>query len=386
MNKVFVTGVYGSGKTYFARRYAAKRGIDYLSFDKLHDYGRQDNQSKDILDNLPAFFVMDAIPFDGNGSWADFAGYEAVNDVLVVCVYCPNEDEWLRRLRDKARSRRENRLLRTGRRFLRLARKLSVKVRNKEVTIGDVVTWIKRSYCNARKPKVIIDNIKVEEHLHHRRAFFISHVPFLREFTHVVFFDALNNEFTSQETMLRRILYKYFPLRDRLFAEDYDVGYQDIEILDSVGYSKSHQTWENIKGLVDWEGKEVIDLGCFHGYFAFKVEDCGGIAQGFDSRSDVLVTTRMIEDLRGGNVVFKQWVGGDDIPACDVSLCLNVLHHFGDRDIQEKAVSKMNCRTAIFEINRDQRTIVEKYFRDTTEVVSHRENRIILLCTKPKLW
>lgn len=55
-------------------------------------------------------------------------------------------------------------------------------------------------------------------------------------------------------------------------------------------------------------------------------------------------------------------------------MCLNVLHHFGDREIQDKAVSKMNSVIGIFEIYRDKIVIIEKYFSEIKEYKSHRQN------------
>jgi len=58
--KIFVTGVYGSGKTYFAKRVCSIKTKPFFSFDHLHFYYRKENQSKKILKNLPSSFVIDA--------------------------------------------------------------------------------------------------------------------------------------------------------------------------------------------------------------------------------------------------------------------------------------------------------------------------------------
>ena len=100
-SKIFVTGVYGSGKSRLAARFAKERRIPYIAFDKLHRYGVEENQSRRILAGLPKRFVIDAIPIDENGKWSDFTEYEARNDVLVICAYCPDRDTWLRRVQDK---------------------------------------------------------------------------------------------------------------------------------------------------------------------------------------------------------------------------------------------------------------------------------------------
>jgi len=173
-----------------------------------------------------------------------------------------------------------------------------------------------------------------------------------------------------------------FPLEDYLYHADYDVGYQDIGALDLTGYSVSHKTWQNIRKLIDWQGKSVIDLGCFHGYFCFKVEDAGGNALGLDKSNEALIAAEMINHLRGGHVGFRQWTGGDPVPRCDVILCLNVMHHFGDRSVQEMALSRMDCDYAIFEIDSSQAPLVQKYFKVVKHVRSHRKNRIILKCKR----
>lgn len=388
MSKIFVTGVYASGKTHFAKEYAEAHDFPFMSFDELHDYASRDNQSKAILSSLPSSFVMDAIPIDEHGAWSDFAQYEANNDVMVVCVYCA-EGEWVKRLSTKFANRGAGKgLLGSAKRWIRKIRtsqhrRSLVRLVIGEVRrlrgLGDFAECVQRSCSALRRQELPVD---INEHLREYRGFFVRNLPLLRQFRDVRFYDSCTNDFTSERTMLDAIQYGYFPLRDRLAAAgaNYDVGYQDIEVLGSVGYSESYRTWENIKSLVEWEDKTVVDLGCFHGYFSFKAEDCGGIVQGLDRSATALETARMINDIRGGNVVFGEWVGGDDIPRCDVILCLNSLHHFGDRELQEKVVSKTDCETAIFELNRDQISVVQKYFGDVREILSHREDRVILVC------
>lgn len=389
MSKTFVTGVYASGKTYFAKEYARAHDIPFISFDELHDYASKDNQSKAILRSLPSSFVIDAIPIDENAGWSDFAEYQANNNVVVVCVYCA-EAEWVRRLSTKFANRAVGKgPLESAKQWMRrlqawenrrsLLRLVMGEVRSLR-SLGDVAECAHRSRRALRGQGRRID---INEHLREYRGFFIRNLPLLRSFRDVRFYDSCAKSFTSERTMLDRIQYKSFPLKDRLAAAgpNYDVSYQDIEVLSFVGYSESYRTWENIEGLVDWVGKTVGDLGCFHGYFSFKVEDCGGIVRGLDRSKAALETARMINDIRGGSVIFTEWFAGDDIPCCDVILCLNSLHHFGDGSLQEKVLSKMNCDTAIFELNLEQIPVVHKYFGNVREFQSHREGRVILLCS-----
>lgn len=352
--KVFVTGVYGSGKSRFAARYARAHRIPYVDFDREHRYNTPGKQSGRILDSLPERFVIDAIPIDENSRWSDFAEYEARNDVLVVCVFCPERQVWLRRVQGKRDAE-------SGRKGIR----------------EKVGRWARRAGIRPEEPLTI----DVDHHLGKYRNFFRQNVPLLSGFRRVKYYDSCRNGYASREEMLDRIRYRYFPLEDHLdrLGKDHDKRYQDIEILGLVGYSESFRTWDGIRDLVDWKDKRVVDLGCFHGYFGFKVEDAGGIVTGLDRSLPALEVARMINGLRGGSVTFAEWIGGDDLPECDVVLCLNVLHHFANEDL---AVSKMRCREAVFEVKEASVPVLRKYFEVVREVPSHRAERRILLCTR----
>jgi hypothetical protein len=385
LKRVFVTGVYSSGKTHFARQLAAENGIEFISFDALFDYGDPKNQSRTILNNLPGEFVIDAIPIDENHSWKDFFEFESNHPVTVVCVYCPDRQVWFQRIRSK----KLNRLLagRTGiPRAVSAQYLLGSRIWHQVSSLpGGVLRRLwrlaRRWGSSARDAEGIISEIDEKKHLMAYRSFFKDNRAALVSFRDVTYFDSTKSVFTSEAEMLEGVGYKYFSLEDHLDGanEDYDIGYQDIELIDFVGYSESHKTWDNIRNLVDWGSKRVVDLGCFHGYFSFKVEDCGGHATGLDKSEAVLATARMINELRGGGVVFTEWEGGRSIPECDVILCLNVLHHFDD---PQAALLEMKAGTAIFEINRDQLPMIEKHFRVVREVVSHRKDRVIILCER----
>jgi hypothetical protein len=359
IEKMFITGVYGSGKTYFAERYGKRHRLPYKNFDLLHDYTSKKNQSKKILNDLRTSFIIDAIPFDLQSGWADFVEYESQNKVLVVCVYCPDRSVWLRRVHKKLFRRQF-----PGRRG---------KVRWYMHSVKGIL--YKMRYRRERP-------LPIDTHAHLRayREFFTNCLPLLEQFKQVKYYDSVRREYTSKKEMLESIRFEYFCLEDHLddSGTDYDKWYQDIEILHFIGYTESHKTWERIKDLVDWKRKSVNDLGCFHGYFAFKAEEAGAVVWGFDQSSAALTTARMINDLRGGNVIFEEWVAGDALPECDVILCLNSLHHFEN---QERALSRMRCKQAIFEINEDCLPSVEKYFEVNRRVASHRADRTILLCS-----
>jgi glycosyltransferase involved in cell wall biosynthesis len=398
--KIFVTGVYGSGKTFFARQYALEHALEYISFDHIHDYQSKDDQLNSTLYSLPSEFVVDAIPFDADYTWNGFAEYEEQNDgVQVVVVYCPNRKLWLERVKRKAQGFQqfqdilaEVRQFRSAflpdRSFLGLVQRGIAKILRKlDIEIGSY--WIVETTGNENRSVVQVSRIsprghitilKIDSkmHLKNYREFFSGKLSWFEKFRKIRFFDSEQNEYTSLETMLDRINFRAFKLEEHLQNQDkhYDKGYQDIEVLNQVGYSQSYKTWERIQDLVDWQGKEVLDLGCHHGYFSFKIEDVGGRVRGLDISSTVVETCRLINEVKGGNVIFEVWADGDPLPEADIILCLNVLHHFKNPDM---ALSSMKCQTAIFEINQSDLPLVEKHFHIRQEVSSHRENRVILV-------
>ena len=173
-----------------------------------------------------------------------------------------------------------------------------------------------------------------------------------------------------------------------LDKQTYDKYYQDIEHIGFKGYSESSKTWENIKNLIDWNNKSIIDLGCFHGYFCFKAEQAGAtVVWGLEGHptygNQILETVNLIKEMNGSKVNFICWdVNADEVgPECDIALCLNCLHHFPD---QEKVLSGLKCKWIICEINNDQIELVKKYFTIIKRILSHRKNRVILLGEAPK--
>ena len=164
----------------------------------------------------------------------------------------------------------------------------------------------------------------------------------------------------------------------------YDKYYQDIECINFVGYSKSHKTWENIKDLVDWKDKIIVDMGCYHGYFSFKAEKMGAKeVTGLEKWESVMDTAMLIKHMIRSKVNFQIWEGGEPTPNADITLVLNMLHHTKD---QEKTLQNINTKLAIFEVEKTQVNLIKKYFKILKEVESHRvdpgQNRTILLGEK----
>ena len=103
--KIFVTGIYGSGKTTAALRISHATGRTYKSFDANWSYKRRGRaHASQHLIGLGHEFVTDAIAFsnppDPYFSFTQFYN-EHLEDVLILCVTCLNIAKWKERLRSK---------------------------------------------------------------------------------------------------------------------------------------------------------------------------------------------------------------------------------------------------------------------------------------------
>jgi 2-polyprenyl-3-methyl-5-hydroxy-6-metoxy-1,4-benzoquinol methylase len=164
-------------------------------------------------------------------------------------------------------------------------------------------------------------------------------------------------------------------LRSHIEKQNYDKKYQDIEVLDFLGYSESYKSWNNINKLnIDWTNKRVCDLGCFHSYFGIKAIKAGAKSViGLDVTMAAIETSKIICELSNVDIKFLKWCGGEDIPACDIAMCLNMLHHCEDQDLTLSKIHS-SCRYGLFEVNTNQRSLIEKYFNTISETNSDRTN------------
>ena len=107
-NRIFVTGVFASGKTHFCTKLYKKFGgtsHEYIDFDKYYDYGARSKKSLDIvyreMDKCKRS-IMDAVPAWKNGPDPDkFYEYYKENDCSIILIKCAFE-VWEKRLKSKA--------------------------------------------------------------------------------------------------------------------------------------------------------------------------------------------------------------------------------------------------------------------------------------------
>ena len=344
-SKIFITGVTATGKTYWAKKLSEKFGMTYYDFDFHWDFTKKNPEyEKEFLDNLPDSFIIDAIPYTNR--YNSFQEYRKKNDTSVICTFNSDITKWIKNVINKN----------------------FYTVNSPQFIIEFYNAWI---YFYT----IEIETIKPDFFCDNNLDKLITPEEFEQEKNKII-------------TKLKILKSKNQPLfKDYLDTFDpkvYDKFYQDIECINFIGYSKSYETWSRIKDLVDWKNKTVIDLGCYHGYFSFKAEQQGASnVTGLEMHSSVLDITRMIKHMNQSKANFQIWECGRPTPEADIALVLNILHHAKNID---ETLQNINAKIVIFEIEKRQVEDVERYFKITKEIESHRvddnQSRIILLGEK----
>ena len=81
VKKIFITGLYGSGKITLAKKLSNELKVNYTKYDSLHTYNNHKCTFDKIINILKdkGDFIIDAIPvsYDKNGyTWHKFNEYE----------------------------------------------------------------------------------------------------------------------------------------------------------------------------------------------------------------------------------------------------------------------------------------------------------------------
>ena len=360
--KIFITGVTATGKTYLAKKISEKLNIEYYDFDVHFGKDKEDKigiisvntdpkYEEKFLNNLPNSFVTDAIPYTSRYHY--FRKYRKNNqDVLVICTLKSDIIKWMKNVINK-----------------------------NFYTVKDCYDRDNPLYkINYYDAWLYFYNTEI---LEIRPTFFYDSI--LNKMVIIEEFRKIKEDIIAQLEKLKR---KNQPLlKDYLDTFDptiHDKFYQDIECIKFIGYSKSYETWNRIKDLVDWKGKSIIDLGCYHGYFCFKAEHAGASRViGLEKFDVILEITRMIKHINKSFVDFQIWECGQETPQADIALILNLLHHIPNVD---ETLQNIKAKIGIFEIEKSQIELVKKYYKIIREVQSHRkdakQDRIILLGEK----
>jgi len=342
--KIFVTGVSGSGKTYYAKEYAQKYNCKYIDYDVLYSSPTPIGRAERIISFLSETFIIDGIPVSTSmvtDELIPFFDYTKKNQLKIVCLYCSNKDRWLYRLHNK---------------------------------------------FGFGKPK---------SGLFRYVFLFYTKVVLMLQNLSIVYYDTFTNEYTSLEEMNKRMFWIHFGYTEptEVFIQNWidthtytaRPSYQDIECINYKGPSKSSLSWGNIQKLIEnkltFKDKYIIDLGCFHGYFSFKVKQEGAQkVLGLDKLPQAISLANSIQQYTKNEVFFDVWNSEEKLPECDIFFLLNALHHFPQP--RETLKNMQGCSWAIFEVNENQIEMIKEYFTIINEIKSHRPNRKLLL-TQP---
>jgi len=146
-------------------------------------------------------------------------------------------------------------------------------------------------------------------------------------------------------------------------GKEYDNTYQSIEILDKQfeGHTKSHLSWNNIQCMTIWKDKRVLDIGTYHGYFAFKASGRGAKeVTGLEYHKDIFENTKRIRDAKQAPVGFLLGDAREKIwlPERDITIVMNVYHYF--KTFQQFADNIFNnTNEVIFEMNKEDIEMME---------------------------
>jgi hypothetical protein len=104
--QVFITGIYGSGKTTLAKRIAKETKRVFIGYDEIHIYSKDKCDFNKTMKKLKSFsnYVVDAIPISVDNKvigWKKFKSWEAQNKCTIICCYCPSINEWVKRWAEK---------------------------------------------------------------------------------------------------------------------------------------------------------------------------------------------------------------------------------------------------------------------------------------------
>lgn len=344
---IVIIGMSGAGKTYLANYLCKKEHAEYIDFDLIYDYKIDDNKTERLLMALKGIvaeskanrFVLDGFAANCNLKYIS----ERLNFKPQV-YFCFAAPYIIKKRQDKKRKKNEY--------------------------------------------STVIDEKEIRRLIAY--SFFISSC--LDD--NLITVDTTNNtlEFIKKEDWEKRWL--DLILLTELEKQDYDKYYQRIELPSGIivnGYSKSEKTWERIKNLVDFKNKSVLDIGCFHGYFSFKIEESGAKnIIGLEKNKKAVYTARKIRLRKKSNILFK--TGEIENTRLnnhfDIILVLNMLHHVKNiSKALDNIFSMGDC--IIFEILFEQeKTIIEKAkewnFQLSTKLDSHRDGREIIVLNLPK--
>ncbi|MHC1582205.1 MAG: methyltransferase domain-containing protein [Candidatus Syntropharchaeia archaeon] len=309
---VIAAGAMGSGKTTFCRKYAEENNYKFIDFDKTFSLSQYNFDT--FLDRIasmvstPANYILD-------GWFAE--GFP---------------DDSLARLKEKVRCKIKL--------FVFFAPAWLIQKR-----------YLEKGGRYKKKNMEVINRIYNDIHID-VETIFIDTTDFeYKKYTYKEFikmWKEINREYTEQD-----IINFISDLKRRYGT----ALYQDIDLCGyrTNGYKDCHSTWNAISSAVEWKDKTVLDVGCYMGYFCFKIKEKGAKkVVGIDI--NYLDDARKIRSIKRENVIFREVdIERDEIEDYDIILLLNTLHHLRSPFHVMRKIFK-HSKIAIFEIEQPHNT------------------------------
>lgn len=344
---IVIIGISGAGKTSLANYLCKKENAKFIDFDLIYDYKVEDNKTERLLKILKGIISeskVDTFILDGFSTNCNIKYISKELKVDIRAYFCFAAPHIIEKRQNEKRKK------------------------NEYETILDEKEIRRLTPCLFFTYSCLDDNL--------------------------ITVDTTNNrfEFIEKEDWVKRWLDLIF--LTEFEKQNYDKYYQRIELPSGIilkGYSESEKTWERIKNLVDFKNKSVLDVGCFHGYFCFKIEESGAKKiDGLEKSEKAVLTARKLSWLKNSKVCFYKGdiVDFDTKHTYDIVLVLNMLHHVKDiYKALDNIFSMGNC--VIFEILFEQEKIIlekaKKWnFELSTKLNSHRDGREIIVLALPK--
>lgn len=173
----------------------------------------------------------------------------------------------------------------------------------------------------------------------------------------------------------------------------YDGHYQYVYLgYDQIikGYSPSVESWRQIRTMVDFKDKAVLDIGCFLGYFGRQAGLAGAKAvMGIDRDTGVCTDAAMLNVSRRSHmfVVRRDADNFNFGVTFDIVLMLNMFHHIED---PVAAIKNLNAHTVVgsqlvMEINVEDEPTVLNLATNWKQVKSEKSYRKRLITVLQKI-
>jgi len=359
---LIIIGQSGSGKTQFAKHYSKENQATYLDFDLLFDYRDVNagftklvSKLSDLIKNSNSTsFVLDGyisyVPSDGDILFRHapptIAYLEDRLDVEIKLCFCFAAPYTLHRRQ-------------TERQRLNPLRQQ-----------------------NSAKTKTIL---KDETEDLFSKIILLDSNPLI--------IDTTGNAFSIIDRLVFPQRWQELLLLSDLEDMQHDKFYQDIELPSGIrlsGYSESAKTWDRLSSIIDFKGRSVLDVGCFHGFFSFKAEEASArLIKGIDNDERAWKMAWRIGWLKKSKALFAY----GDIDSLtvnqpyDIILVLNMLHYSKNLSQALENIFKSG-NLAVFEMPMEQETIVCQHasknsFQLAAKANSYRLGRSIFIFKNP---